>query len=237
MRTPKGQQGFTLMEIMVATVIFAIIFSSLLSLFNYVLKINRQTEALRQSAQGARDFVEFLVKEVRNGQIDYYVSNGQYTAKIGGSSSSSPCGPAGSVGASAISTDPATYSTQDNKLGIINTDGVQECFYYANTNGNYAGLNNFSAGSGQTYTLAMWKDGLLTPQILTPPNFRVDRLMFLIRPLCDPYTSSPCTAYSGYPNIQPSVAIILQFTVKLPTGEVRTLNYQTVVSSNKYDIQ
>ena len=72
------------MEIMVATVIFAIIFSSLLSLFNYVLKINRKTEALRQSAQGARDFVEFLVKEVRNGQIDYYVSNGQYTAKIGG---------------------------------------------------------------------------------------------------------------------------------------------------------
>ena len=63
----KNSAGFTLMEIVVATTLFAIVFSSLLGLFNYILKINRKSEALRQASQGARDFVEYLVKEIRNG--------------------------------------------------------------------------------------------------------------------------------------------------------------------------
>lgn len=234
----SAEKGFTLMEIMVATVLFAIVFSSMLGLFNYVLKINRRTEALRQASQGARDFVEFLAKEIRNGQIDYYVSTGAYTGKIN-SSSSVPCGPAGNVGDTVKPTDLPTYGLEDNKLGIINTDNVQECFYYGKADGSYVdtvgGLPSTFAYPGGT--LVIQKRDVTGAQILNPSNFQINQLMFLIRPVCDPHSASSCTAYpTGYPKIQPSVVILINFTVKLPTGETAQLYYQTSVSSNKYDI-
>ena len=218
------QSGFTLMEIMVATVIFSVIAVATLSLFNYVLKINRRTEALRQAAQGARDFVEFLVKEVRNGKIDYYVANGQvYVNGIG------PCTPPGTVGSAADGANP-TYLSQENRLGIINTDNVQECFYYGDQSGAWVGINNFTAASGGS-TLAMQKNGVTGAQVLNPPNFKIDSLMFYIRPLKDPYTFT-----GGLAKQQPFVTIVIKFTAKLPTGEQVPIYYQTSVSSNQYDI-
>lgn len=221
------QNGFTLMEIMVATVIFAMLAVSLLSLFNYVLKINRRGEALRQASQGSRDFVEFLVKEIRNGQIDYYVANGNYTTRIN-SNNSVPCGPPGTPGNPSDGTP--TYGLKENKLGIINTENVRECFYYGDINGNYIGLGIFASSTGAS-TLVLQKEGIINPQILNPPNLRIDNMMFLIRPTKDPYTAA-----GGYAKVQPSAVIIIKFVVKLPTGEQVSMYYQTAVSENKYDI-
>lgn len=67
----KSQSGFTLVELMISTVLFALVLSSMLVLFNYALKINRKAEAIRQATQGVRNFAEFAVKEIRNGRIDY----------------------------------------------------------------------------------------------------------------------------------------------------------------------
>jgi len=239
----KHLAGFTLMEIMVSTTIFAIVSVALLSLFNYVLKINRNTEALRQASQGARNFVEFLVKEIRNGQIDYYVANGQtYSANIDGA----PCGPPGAEGTNV--TGARTYAFKENKLGIINTENMQECFYLADDQSTYAGAGVFSgdADSGKPVkNLMMMKSGIITAQTLNPPNFHVKKLMFLIRPVCDPYTYGPsavpagpgCADYANnYPKIQPSVTMFIQFEAILPTGETVPIYYQTSVSSNKYDI-
>ncbi|HAG27629.1 TPA: hypothetical protein DCG61_02515 [Patescibacteria group bacterium] len=72
----RSQDGFTLMEIIVATAIFVTVVSSILALFNYVLKINRQFQAVRQVAQGTRNFTEVLSREIRNGRIDYSQPNG-----------------------------------------------------------------------------------------------------------------------------------------------------------------
>jgi len=231
-------KGFTLMEIVVATTIFAIVFSSLLAMFNYVLKINRRSEALRQASQGARDFVEFLVKEIRNGKVDYYISNGSvYTSGVG----TSPCQPVGGSAGSNIAnpTTPSTYSLQDNKLGIINTDSVQECFYYGNDSSptpGYVGTNTFSAPSGHKYNLLMQKAGIAGVQVLNPPNMRIDNLMFVIRPICDPYTASCRDYVPGLPKIQPTITILIKFVAQLPTGEQFPIYYQTSVSSDKYDI-
>ncbi len=231
------QNGFTLMEIMVATVIFAMVTVSLLSLFNYVLKINRRGEALRQASQDSRDFVEFLVKEIRNGQIDYYVYNGFYGSFINGDNSK-PCGPPTTPGNPVVSTDNPTYWPKSNWLGIINTDNVQECFYYAKADGityvDTVGSNPStfnSAGGGNA--LVLEKQGITSVQKLNPPNSRIDNLMFLIRPLTDPYTT---TTPGGLAKIQPSVVIIIKFVVQLPTGEQVPIYYQTAVSENKYDI-
>lgn len=207
------------MEIIVATTIFVIVFMALLSLFNYTLKINRRAEALRQASQGARDFVEFLVKEIRNGQIDYGFVDPQATVS---SSAPYPC-------PTNLAPGVPSYSSQENKLGIINLDGVEECFYYGKPDLSYtAGV--FSSSTGAT-DLILAK-GSLTPQIINPPNFRVDNLMFLIRPVLDPYSN----ASGSFPKVAPLVSIIIKFVTQLPTGEQVPINYQTSVTPNQYDI-
>ncbi len=235
----SAEKAFTLIEIMVAAIIFAIFISSTLALFNYVLKINRRSEALRQASQGMRNFTEFLVKEIRNGQIDYYVTNGQTYSNYINGDSGSPCGPQRTPGDSVGVGDRPTYKAQENKLGIITTDNLQECFYYTDQSGsNYVGDSIFTAPAGQNFKLAIIKTGVTNPatgrnqpQILTPENMRVDNLMFLIRPVKDPYTP-----VGGYSKAQPSVTLIVKFVVSLPTGEQVPIYYQTTISSNKYDI-
>lgn len=222
----KSGAGFTLMEIVVSTTIFVIVFMALLSLFNYTLKINRRGEALRQASQGMRNFVEFLVKEIRNGQLDYYVASG--TNLEPAFSSTSPCKPPSSLGAN-------TYYTQDNRIGLINTDGVQECIYYGKADGSYVDVLNpspqtFSKSAGGS-TLVLEKAGVSQPQILNTSNFTVDNLMFLIRPLKDPYTLT-----GGLAKFSPVVSIIIKFVTKLPTGEQVPIYYQTSVSTSQYDI-
>ena len=97
------QQGFTIMEILVATTIFVISVTIMMVLFNYTLKINRQVDALRQSSQGTRNFAEFLVREIRNGKIDYVTS---YASCV-----------------------PNYFSAQNSALAIVNRAGERECFF------------------------------------------------------------------------------------------------------------
>ena len=217
------QTGFTIVEIVVATTLFAVTITALLALFNYVLKINRRTEALRQASQGMRNFVEFFAKEIRNGQIDYgIVNNG------GGISPTWPIGPCG--------TDPLlttvgqdSYNAKENKLALFTDDGLEECIFYADDNNNFVGHGVFAAPSGKKYSLAIQKTGVSSVQILNPPNFSVDSMAFYIRPARDPYTSP-------FVKIQPMVTISIKFNVQLPTGETQPIYYQTTISSNRYDI-
>lgn len=235
----SADKGFTLMEIVVSTTIFVIVFMALLSLFNYTLKINRRSEALRQVSQGMRSFIEYLVKEIRNGQVDYYVISGQtYAPQISGTS---PCKAPGTAGTSVTALAPDTYFAKTNWLGIINTDGVQECFYYGKDekdDPDFGYVNNigdqpttFSAPQGKNYNLVLQKAGVVGAQKINPPNFRVDNLMFVITPTKDPYTS-----IGGLVKKSPAVGIFIKFVTKLPTGEEVPIFYQTSVATNQYDI-
>ncbi|HMQ01886.1 MAG TPA: type II secretion system protein [Candidatus Doudnabacteria bacterium] len=97
------QSGFTLMEIIVATAIFVTVVTAILALFTYVMNINRRVQAVRQVAQGTRNFTEVLSREIRNGRIDYTQS--------------------GTCAAN-------NYSSQSNQvLGIQSFDGKQTCLY------------------------------------------------------------------------------------------------------------
>lgn len=104
----NSQKGFTIMEIVVATTIFASALTIMMALFNYTLQINRRVDAQRQSAQGTRNFMEFLVREIRNGKIDYVTTF-------------SKC-------------QPAYYSTENNALAVLNRAGEPECFYIESGN-------------------------------------------------------------------------------------------------------
>jgi prepilin-type N-terminal cleavage/methylation domain-containing protein len=230
-----SKDGFTIMEIVVATTIFAVIFVSVLTLFNYIYEINREGEALRQASQGMRNLVEGIVKEIRNGQISYgYVDpNPQILSPDG--NLASPCG--GTPGGynslinplNPVNNFPPGYTTPDNRLAILDADGNDDCFYYASsTTQQYVGNKIFSSSTGGSDL--MLAENNLTPQVLNPPNFSISRLEFIVNPTLDPYNPTWGTS------TQPFVTILIEAIVKLPTGEQSTVYYQTTVSTAKYDI-
>lgn len=222
------QKGFTLMEIVVATTIFAVVATAMMSLFNYTLKINRRTEAIRQATQGMRTFVEGMVKQIRNGQIYYGVTHS--SPQTMATDNSSVCGP-GSVANS-------YYLDKENRIRILDTDGVDTCVYLADAAQNYVGTGVYS---GSNLVIEKLVKNVYVKQTLNPPNFYIDNLAFIIRPVCDPYNNCNNAAPNVYasnlpPRIQPEASVFMKIRVKLPTGEQVQLYYQTSVSSNKYDI-
>lgn len=233
----KASAGFTLMEIVVATTIFAVVSAALMSLFNYTLKINRRSEALRQATQGMRSFAEFLTKEVRNGSIYYGIVDGRSdTNPI-----NSWCKDQG-VG-------NRTYDPKDNRLIIKNVNGDVECIYLgygspaASGHGlmDYVGAGVFTNNTNQADSsynpnpvLVLQKRGS-SEEVLNPSNYRIENLMFLIRPTCDPYSN--CSDYANAtPKIQPSVTVFIKFVAQLPTGEQVPIYYQTSVSTGDYNV-
>ncbi len=106
MNMNRNQQGFTLMEVLVATAIFVLVVSGMLTLFTQTLKINRRVQSVRELVQGTRAFTETISREVRNGRIDYQ----------------------------SWDTDPdcnaTNYALRENKsLAILRNNGDKICFY------------------------------------------------------------------------------------------------------------
>lgn len=204
----RDRQGFTLMEVVVSVSIFAGTITVMLSLFNTTLQIYRKVEAQRQVAQSVRTSMEFLVKEIRNGQVDYNVRDGlTITTPVSGCDTKQP----------AVLGDNSYLQTED-RIQLINVDGERECVYLSGTN------------------LLVRKDGQTTASQLNPPNVALNMFKLYIRPRRDPYTDS--TGGFGTPLVetQPAVTILAIASVTLPTGEVRTIPYQTSVTTYLYDI-
>ncbi|MHB8871447.1 MAG: PilW family protein [Candidatus Doudnabacteria bacterium] len=101
--TRQNQKGFTLIEAIVATALFAVTVSSIMGVYLSTLKINRRTDVIRSASENARYITGFITKEVRNGQIDYY---GPWNA---------PCS--------------GTISSSASSLSLVNTDNEHLCFY------------------------------------------------------------------------------------------------------------
>jgi type II secretory pathway pseudopilin PulG len=145
-----AEEGFTLMEIVVATTIFILAITAMMTLFTYTLKINRKGDAMRQATQGMRNFTEFLTKEIRNGKIDY--------------------------GTSPIGSCPSTqYTSPSNALALINLSGQRECIWWDATAKTLMlqkeGTNAYSINP-QNFTvenLRFYVRPELSPYIGTPP--------------------------------------------------------------------
>lgn len=75
------QKGFTLIEAVVATAVFAFIITAILGVYIAISQLDTKTRAQRAVAQNARYITEFIAKEVRNGKIDYasYPSQSAHT--------------------------------------------------------------------------------------------------------------------------------------------------------------
>ncbi len=105
----RNQKGFTLIEAIVAAAIFAIAVVSIVDVYVSTIRLNRKTDSQRKASENARYITEYLSKEIRNGQIDYY------------GPTVSPCS--------------TTFSASSRFLGLVNTDSVHICFYQGDNNG------------------------------------------------------------------------------------------------------
>lgn len=104
----ENQQGFTLIEAIVATFLFAISVTSIINVYLSTVKINRRTDVIRTASENARYILESMSKEIANGQIDYY-------------NAVSPCS--------------TSISSPSDTLAIINADNDHLCFYLGDSNG------------------------------------------------------------------------------------------------------
>lgn len=209
----NAKLGFTIIELLVSIGIFAVVVTLAISLFNQVLRIQRRTETLRRVNQALRNTTEFLVKEVRNGKIDYGVQDG--TVRKNPYLTNCPSAP----GSGSTPDGGATYvwnqSSRNQALALTNPAGETECIYY-------------NAGQKAIY---LEKLGLPAVQRLTPADVNVTRFEVRVVPGKDPYMDT-----GGLAEIQPMVQILLVFSAQLSATEVRTISYQTAVSTNIYDI-
>lgn len=224
----KGSEGFTLAELVVSVSIFATTITMMMVLLNYTLKIQRKTEALRQASQGMRNFAEFLVKEIRNGRIDYGVTNGTTLQ-----TTKSPCPNPSLVGNNTFGVLDTGRS--DSRLPMLNISNEQECFFWAKDDG-LGGITEASEAdinAGSAKHIGLSKNNVAAYEKLNPQNMTVDYLRFYIRPLCDPYTLT-CTG--GLAETQPFVILVARFVVRLGTGEVVYIPYQTTITIDDYAI-
>ena len=215
--TTHSSSGFTLMEIIVSMTIFATVITMVLSMFTYTLKLYRREEAQRQVSQSVRTVMEFLVKEIRNGQVDYGIVNGVTIDTLVDAHCPRP---------SSINADTYSVSSTDH-LGIINVIGERECIYWVHdsdpTKQNDPTNNN----------LFIKKQNVGVVSQLNTSNVKLTDLRFYVSPLRDPYT---VPGGSGLVEQEPLVTIMAKVSVTLPTGETRVVSYQTTVSTYAYDI-
>jgi Tfp pilus assembly protein PilW len=67
----KKTQGFTIIEAIVATAVFAFFIVSLLGVYLSILRLDSRTRGQRAVTDNTRFIMEYLSKEVRDGRIDY----------------------------------------------------------------------------------------------------------------------------------------------------------------------
>jgi prepilin-type N-terminal cleavage/methylation domain-containing protein len=65
------QKGFTLIEAVVASSVFAFLVASVLGVYMSTMQLDRKSKAQRAVVQNARFIMEYLSKEISNGMIDY----------------------------------------------------------------------------------------------------------------------------------------------------------------------
>jgi type II secretory pathway pseudopilin PulG len=76
------QKGFTIIEAVVATGVFAVVVSAGLGVYMATIRLDAKTRAERTVQQNARFILDFLSKEIRNGTINYAGTNNAYTLSL-----------------------------------------------------------------------------------------------------------------------------------------------------------
>lgn len=70
-RTQSRSPGFTVMETVMATFVFALALSGIAGSFLAIMRLDVKARSVRQVEQNSRFLSEFLTREIRNGVVNY----------------------------------------------------------------------------------------------------------------------------------------------------------------------
>ncbi len=194
------------MEIVVSTTIFATTVTLILVLFNYTLRINREVEQLRQVSQATRNFTEFLVREIRNGTIDY----------------------TGTIDAEHC---PDTYPKEEDStfLALVNRGGDRQCFYLEEDENGVANL--FVTKKSISGNIIDPQPEKVNPDNVT---LNADNFRMYIYPKDDPQERGFDGFYPGVqPFVTLVMSLTVQIGAG---NNPSTILYQTTTSTDNYTI-
>lgn len=78
-----ASRGFSVMEAVVATAVFALALSGIAGSFIAIMRLDAKSRSIRSVEQNVRFISEFLTREIRNGDLDFSPTG--YNGSIGGS--------------------------------------------------------------------------------------------------------------------------------------------------------
>jgi prepilin-type N-terminal cleavage/methylation domain-containing protein len=181
------QRGFTLIEAIVATALFAFVVSSILGTYIAVLRLDTRTRAQRAVADDARFLMDFLAKEIRDGHIDYAAYPNQLTCKFS-------C------------TDPSFVGTD---LHLINQGGEAEHIYYYDITASAVETEPICTPGENICGLYITKG--TTTAMLNSSKIKVTRLKFYTYPIGDPFGS---TLYSEQPHVRVVMELVANINAR-----------------------
>lgn len=130
---------------------------------------------------------------------------------------------------------PAQCSPNDYAIGITKSLAIQTrtgdklCYYFDN-----AGIMNLKRQTPEK---------TVTAPIFNSTNFKIDEnsFRFIVRPKRDPNQTAPVQGQGTggspvYPQIQPFVTIVAKFIINGGSVNPTSINYQTTISTDVYDI-
>ena len=198
------QKGFTLIEAIVSTALFAFVVSSMIGVYIAVLRLDTRTRAQRVVANDARFIMDYLAREIRNGRIDYASYPNQLTCEFS-------CG------------NPAYQPTD---LYLINQNNEAERIDFWNSTTN-AVMSRFDCSAADC-DIRITKPSGTTK--LNSDNVRVTMLKIYTTPWGDPFAPCPPCDY----NQQPNVTVMLQLISNTSPRDMVKINLDSTFSTLYY---
>lgn len=209
----KRQKGFTLVEMLVSMAIFMSFTGILISSYTGIIRAQRDANYYRDMYVQARQVMETMVQELRDGMVDYgnatALSSINYDSKI-----------------NFVSRDGRvkTYvSYADNKVT------VKKLYLNPNPDPTHDFYGLPCGDDAKCYLAPKDSD---TIDLNDPANVEVSKFRLYFSPKIDPY--DPKSVDYSTSQFQPRVTIYAEFTKDIGNGKTYKMDLQTTVSSRVY---
>ncbi len=219
-RKKKKQQscsGFTLVEMLISMAIFMTFTGILISSYSGIVRAQRDANLYREMYVQARQVMETLVQELRDGMVDY--GNGAVVNVAQD----------GSISA---------VTVPDGELYLVSRDGATRTHVSYEKNGNdtlpsVVKLKKSRLIAGKLPSEAgAYKNDISAVSLNDPASVKVSKFRLYFSPKIDPY--DPKSVDYSTSQFQPRVTIYAEFRKDIGNGKFYTMDLQTTVSSRVY---
>jgi prepilin-type N-terminal cleavage/methylation domain-containing protein len=219
----KNKKGFTLLELLISTAIFAITVVIGVDLFFTIVKVQKRTNFIQTIQVDARNNLEDMARLVRTGVIDY----DYYADPDGDPATVNP-----------ITLDKLYDNTDANKLLVIRDQDNNQYFFERIKVGTRGVIKscvvNLQSSDAANKCYSTRLSNHAGWEVVTPTDIDVEKFLIWVKPLVNPFKLDDTTA-DYLSDEQPLVTIVLKTSTVIKTPPYAfTSNLQTTVSSRQY---